>query len=131
MKHNQPELDKLDKILIDIPVVLMGIKAKDIIPDCLVAQVLVEAKQAILALIEKEKIEAKNQFHNHYSGEPIKHPVPCEDCGSDYWMDWLLPHPVFNAICPGGNGYLCLPCFAKRMELKPTGSKSKKEGKDE
>lgn len=55
-------------------------------------------------------------FHSHYSGKPIKHPVPCNDCGSDEWVDWFLPHPVFNAVCPGGNGYLCLPCFAERMK---------------
>lgn len=45
----------------------------------------------------------------------IEHPVPCNDCGSSFWPDWtLLPHAVFNAVCPDG-GYLCLPCFARRV----------------
>lgn len=46
----------------------------------------------------------------------MSHDVPCEDCGSTDWRDWtLLPHEVFNAVCPGGDGYLCLSCFAKRV----------------
>lgn len=61
-------------------------------------------------------LQADKDFHSHYSGKPEKHPAPCNDCGSDYWVDWILPHPVFNAVCPGGSGYLCLPCFVKRME---------------
>lgn len=45
-----------------------------------------------------------------------EHEVPCEDCAATGWPDWtLLPHEVFNAICSGGNGYLCLRCFAKRV----------------
>ncbi len=44
--------------------------------------------------------------------------VPCEDCGrpDSEWADWvLLPHEVFNSICPQGDGYLCLPCFCNRV----------------
>lgn len=63
----------------------------------------------------KEGCDAHNRA---YSGKPVKHPVPCNDCGSDYWVDWTLPHAVFNAVCPGGSGYLCLPCFVKRMEAQ-------------
>lgn len=77
--------------------------------------------QDIQAYTAKKVKEAKDAFHNHYSGKPEKHPVPCEDCGSDYWIDWILPHPVFNAVCPGGNGYLCLPCFTKRFEKLTSG----------
>lgn len=44
------------------------------------------------------------------------HSIPCEDCGSKDWPDWvLLPHELFNQICPSGNGYLCLSCFSKRV----------------
>lgn len=39
----------------------------------------------------------------------------CEDCGNEEWVDWYVPHAVFNSVCPGGNGYLCLPCFGDRM----------------
>lgn len=48
--------------------------------------------------------------------------VPCEDCGSADWDDWtLLPHEVFNSICPGGNRDLCLTCFAVRILEKQYG----------
>lgn len=76
-----------------------------------------EIQKHFISREEHEELleKARAQFHAHYSGKPIKHPVPCEDCGSDYWMDWLLPHPVFNAVCPDA-GYLCLPCFANRLD---------------
>lgn len=40
---------------------------------------------------------------------------PCEDCGRVGWQDWiLLPHLVFNSVCPAGEGLLCFPCFVLR-----------------
>jgi hypothetical protein len=58
-------------------------------------------------LINKEYWESPEEIH----------PVPCEDCGSKEWTDWiLLPHKLFNETCPGGAGYLCFPCFVKRTE---------------
>jgi len=78
-----------------------------------------EFVEKALVLIKQHDEEvartARELFHNSYSGKPEKHPVPCNDCRSDYWVDYVLPHPVFNAVCPGGEGYLCLPCFTKRM----------------
>jgi hypothetical protein len=70
------------------------------------------------AIIKSAKETARKDFNKRYSGTPILHNVPCEDCGSKYWHDWYLPDAVFNSVCPGGNGYLCLPCFGKRMEKK-------------
>lgn len=74
-----------------------------------------EATQLIRSDRQEHVREAKEQFHSHYSGKPEKM-GECDDCGSKYWIDWVVPHPVFNAVCPK-EGYLCLPCFAKRMEV--------------
>ncbi len=58
---------------------------------------------------------AKDELAKRYKGKEIEHPTPCDDCGSKRWIDWvLLPHEIFNSVCPGGNGYLCFPCFIKR-----------------
>lgn len=37
----------------------------------------------------------------------------CEGCGKPDcdWDDWHIPDAEFNAVCPGGNGYFCRPCF--------------------
>lgn len=48
----------------------------------------------------------------------ITHEVPCNDCGSKEWPDWILPNEEFNKVCPGGNGYLCLTCFVNRATKK-------------
>ena len=65
-----------------------------------------KALDRLEALISTQIQEAVNKFHDNYSGKPEKHPVPCEGCGSDYWVDYVLPHPVFNSVCEGGNGNL-------------------------
>lgn len=43
-----------------------------------------------------------------------EHEIPCQDCGSVVWPDWYIPNEDFNKVCPGGNGYLCYPCFFTR-----------------
>lgn len=74
------------------------------------------ARQLFDQEIARRVEEDRNAFHHvHYDGNPIKHDVPCQDCGSTYWPDWLVPHGLFNRVCPGGNGYLCLPCFSNRL----------------
>lgn len=41
---------------------------------------------------------------------------PCDDCKQTGWTDWSLrPNKLFNKVCPHGKGYLCLPCFSKRV----------------
>lgn len=75
-----------------------------------------ESTQRAIRQIEQAFIDDGYANLGHYSGEPEKHPIPCDDCRSDEWADYLLPHSVWNAVCPGGAGYLCLPCFAKRMD---------------
>lgn len=84
-----------------------------------------EATAQLNLLLQEAWTQGAEAHNKGYSGKPEKQPVPCNDCGSDYWVDWTLPHPVFNAVCPGGSGYLCLPCFATRMVTKeklPEGS---------
>lgn len=70
---------------------------------------LAEALDTYAAAKVQEALE-----QNHYAGMPTKR-HPCDDCSSEFWTDWvLLPHEVFNAVCPGGSGMLCFPCFIKR-----------------
>lgn len=73
--------------------------------------------------IDQALAEVRREKAARYSDEPTEHPVPCSDCGSSHWVDWALkPDSLFNQICPGGNGYLCFPCFVKRSALRqPTG----------
>lgn len=50
-----------------------------------------------------------------YWDDPPDAGGPCNNCGAEGWQDWLLlPHATFNSVCPGGEGFLCFPCFAKR-----------------
>lgn len=47
----------------------------------------------------------------------ITHDIPCEVCGSYVWVDWVLkPDTLFNQYCSGGNGYLCFPCFCRKVD---------------
>lgn len=106
---NDKHLAELRERLLDLPK-----------PDKFKATQSIEAElEDVLALfataLAQQDRESRELFHEGFSGKPEKHPIPCQDCGSDYWMDWIVPHPVFNAVCPGGAGYLCLPCFAQRL----------------
>jgi len=78
---------------------------------------LIEAReQTIKAEAVQEYRDKISTGGRPLSAEPlIDSGATCSDCGNKF-ADWsLLPHQVFNAVCPGGAGFLCLPCFAARL----------------
>lgn len=101
------------------------------IPNALAVDYGIEIMETVDVYVAQEVRKAKDSFHNHYSGKPEKHDIPCEDCGETYWVDYLLPHPVFNAVCPNGEGYLCLSCFAYRLAVITPGAAPQDKGEAE
>ena len=70
-------------------------------------------------LAELINARVENLPRRDYYDNPTRvHDIPCQYCGSKEWVDWLLlPHELFNVVCPGGSGYLCFDCFVKNHPL--------------
>lgn len=90
--------------------------SSDLVEKAVIA--ILAAHNAAVQVAEQAGYERGRQSVNHYSGKPSGQ-LPCDRCGSTFWTDWvLLPHELFNMVCPGGNAMLCFPCF-KATKLQP------------